>query len=64
MSSTLRGMGIRGVLLVIGAVVLGIWLLSLALKIAGAAIHILLVLGLILVVIGAFKSVARGLRRR
>lgn len=64
MNSTLRGMGIRAVLLVIGIVLVGIWLVSLAMKIAGAAIHFLLIIGLLLVVAAVLSHVARRFKRR
>lgn len=60
MNRTVRGIGIRAVLLLIGIVLVGLWLVSLAFKIAGAAIHFLLVLGLLLVVAAV---VSRGVRR-
>lgn len=61
--TTARGIGIRALLLVIGVVLIGMWLVSLALKIAGAAIHLLLWIGLILIVAGALAAVARRFRR-
>lgn len=64
MGSTLRGIGIRAALLLLGVVLVGIWLVSLALELAGAAIHFLLVAGLLLAVAGALSYVARRFRRR
>lgn len=64
MNRTARGIGIRTLLLIIGVVLVGFWLLSLALKIAGAAIHFLLILGLLLVVAAVLSYVARRFRRR
>ena len=64
MNRTLRGIGIRALLLIIGVVLVGFWLLSLAMKIAGAAIHFLLIVGLLLVVAGAFSYVAHRFKRR
>lgn len=61
---TARGIGIRALVLVGGIVLLGLWLVSLALKIAGAAIHLLLWLGLILIAAGAIALVVRRVRRR
>jgi hypothetical protein len=61
---TARGIGIRALVLLAGIVLVGIWLLSLALKIAGAAIHLLLWLGLILIVAGVVAMAMRRLRRR
>jgi hypothetical protein len=61
--NTARGIGIRAIILLAGIVLVGIWLLSLALKIAGAAIHLLLWIGLILIVAGAIAFVVRRFRR-
>lgn len=61
--NTARGIGIRAIILLAGIVLVGIWLLSLALKIAGAAIHLLLWIGLILIVAGAIAFVLRRFRR-
>ncbi len=64
MNRTARGIGFRALILIIGVVLVGFWLLSLAMKIAGAAIHILLILGLVLVVAGALGYVVRRFKRR
>jgi hypothetical protein len=61
---TARGIGIRALILIAGIVLVGFWLISLAFKIAGAAIHLLLWIGLILVVAGAVAVVARRVKRR
>ena len=61
---TARGIGIRALVLLAGIVLVGIWLVSLALKIAGAAIQLLLWLGLILIVAGVIAMVMRRFRRR
>lgn len=61
---TARGIGIRALILVAGIVLVGAWLLSLALKIAGAAIHLLLWIGLILIVAGAIAVAMHRFRRR
>ena len=61
---TAKGIGIRALILIAGIVLVGIWLLSLALKIAGAAIHLMLWLGLILVVAGAVAVVWNRIKRR
>jgi hypothetical protein len=61
--TTARGIGIRALILVIGIILIGVWLVSLALKIAGAAIHLLLWIGLILIVAGAIAVVMRRFRR-
>lgn len=62
--TTARGIGIRALLLLAGVVLVGIWLLSLAFKIAGAAIHLLLWIGLILIVAAALAVVVQRFRRR
>jgi high-affinity Fe2+/Pb2+ permease len=60
---TARGIGIRALILLVGVVLVGIWLLSLALKIAGAAIHLLLWIGLILIAAGVVTVVMHRFRR-
>lgn len=60
---TARGIGIRALILLAGVVLVGFWLLSLALEIAGAAIQLLLWLGLILVIAGVVAVVWHRLRR-
>lgn len=62
--TTARGIGIRALILLAGVVLVGIWLLSLAFKIAGAAIHLLLWIGLILIVAAALAVVVQRFRRR
>jgi high-affinity Fe2+/Pb2+ permease len=64
MNSTVRGIGIRAVILIIGIILVGVWLVSLALKIAGAAIHFLLIVGLLLVVAAVLSYVAHRFKRR
>lgn len=61
--TTARGIGIRALILVIGVILIGLWLVSLAMKIAGAAIHLLLWIGLILIVAGVIAMVMRKFRR-
>ncbi|HVG25699.1 MAG TPA: hypothetical protein VND45_16200 [Thermoanaerobaculia bacterium] len=61
--NTARGIGIRALILLAGIVLVGVWLVSLAFKIAGAAIHLLLWLGLALVVVGAFAVLRHKMRR-
>jgi hypothetical protein len=60
---TARGIGIRALILIAGIVLVGAWLLSLALKIAGAAIHLLLWGGLILIAAGAIGFVMHRMKR-
>ena len=60
---TARGIGLRALILLIGIVLVGAWLVSLAFKIAGAAIHLLLWVGLALVVVGAFVVLRHKMRR-
>jgi hypothetical protein len=62
--STARGIGIRALILVAGLLILGLWIASLAFKLAGAAIHLLLWVGLILIVAGAVAVVLHRIRRR
>lgn len=62
--TTARGIGLRALLLIIGILLIGGWLLSLAFKIAGAAIHLLLWIGLILIVAGAIAVVMNKFKRR
>lgn len=64
MNRTVRGIGIRAVILVIGILLVGFWLLSLAFKIAGGLIHIALAIGLVLVAVAAFSIAARKFKRR
>ena len=61
---TARGIGIRAVILLLGLALLGFWLLSLALKIAGAVIHLLLWGGLILIAAGVIAVAMHRFRRR
>jgi hypothetical protein len=51
--STARGIGLRALLLIIGGLLLAGWLIGVAMKIAGAAIHFLAVAAIVLIV-GAF----------
>jgi len=60
---TAKGIGIRALILLAGIVLIGVWLVSLALKIAGAAIHLMLWLGLILVVAGTFAVMWHRIKR-
>ena len=62
--STARGIGARALILVAGLVIVGLWFVSLAFKLAGAAIHLLLWIGLILVAAGVVAVVLHRLRRR
>ena len=62
--STARGIGIRALILVAGLLILGLWVVSLAFKLAGAAIHLLLWIGLILVAAGVVAVVLHRFRRR
>jgi hypothetical protein len=64
MNPTVRGIGIRAIVLIIGLVLVGLWLVSIAMKIAGAAIHLLLWVGLALVVVGGVTYLVRRLKRR
>jgi len=64
MNRTLRGIGIRAAVLLVGIVLVAAWLLSLALEIVGAAIQLLLWLGLILIVAGAIAVAVHRMRRK
>ena len=64
MNPTARGIGIRLAILIIGVVLLGIWIVSLAFKVAFAAIHLVLWLGLILFVVGLIAVLIHKLKRR
>ena len=57
MNPTARGIGIRLVILIIGAILVGFWLLSLAFKVAFAAVHFVLWIGLILLIVGAIAVI-------
>ncbi|MFL6244466.1 MAG: hypothetical protein ACJ74H_00450 [Thermoanaerobaculia bacterium] len=61
---TARGIGIRALILIVGILLVGAWLVSLTLKIAGAAIHLLLWIGLILIVAGAIALLVYKVKRR
>ena len=60
---TARGIGLRALVLIIGVVLLGLWAVSLAFEIVGAAIHLALWLGLALIVAGAIAVVRHKMRR-
>jgi hypothetical protein len=62
--TTARGIGLRALLLVVGILLVGGWLLSLALEIAGAAIQLLLWVGLILIVAGAIAVLVNRVRSK
>lgn len=59
-----KGIGIRALILIAGIIILGVWLISLAFKIAGAFIHLMLWAAVILIVVGAIAIFARRFRRR
>ncbi len=61
---TARGIGLRALVLFVGVVIGGAVLLWLALKIAGAAIQLVLWLGLILIVAAVVAVVYYRFRRR
>ncbi|HET7436320.1 MAG TPA: hypothetical protein VFN10_16540 [Thermoanaerobaculia bacterium] len=63
MTSTARGIGIRFVILIIGVLLVGFWLLGLAFKVAFAALHFLLWIGLILIVIGVIAYLVQKFKR-
>jgi hypothetical protein len=54
-----------GILMLLGIVLVVLWLLAfLAFKIVGFAIHLLLIVGLILLVVGFLRRGADAVRRR
>jgi hypothetical protein len=61
---TARGIGVRAAVLLAGLLLVGFWLVSLAFKIAGAAIQLLLWAGLAVIVAGLVLMVAAKLRRK
>jgi hypothetical protein len=63
MNKTVRGIGIRLVVLLIGLVLLAGWVIGLVMDIAGAAIHFVLVLALVLIAGGFVMHKWRGMRR-
>ena len=64
MNRTLRGIGIRAAVLIIGIALVAVWLVSLAMEIAGAFIHLLLILGLVLTVAAVGSHLVRRWKRR
>lgn len=60
---TAKGIGIRALILIAGIIILGVWLISLAFKIAGAFIHLMLWAAVILIAVGAIAIFARRFRR-
>jgi uncharacterized membrane protein len=60
---TARGIGLRALILLIGILLLGFWAVSLAFKLVGAAIHLVLWLALALIVVGAIMVVRHKMRR-
>lgn len=61
---TARGIGIRALLLLAALVIVGIWLLSLALDIIGAAIHIAVWIVIAVAVFVAVLIARYKMRRR
>jgi len=62
--TTARGIGLRALVLLLGIILLGVWLISLAFKIASAAIHLVFWLALALIVIGAVMWLRNRWRKR
>lgn len=60
---TARGIGLRALVLVIGLVLLGVWAVSFAFDVIGAAIQLVLWLALALIVIGGIAVVRHKMRR-
>lgn len=63
-TSMLRGIGIRTLFLIGVIVVVGLWLMKVAFKIAGAAIQFGIAIVLILVAVAAFTIAARKFKGR
>jgi len=61
---TARGLAIRASLLTAGILFIGGWVLALALKIAGRAIHLLVILGAGLIVTGLGVSEVKKVQRQ
>ena len=61
---TARGVAIRAGLLTVGGMLLGGWLLGVMMKIAGRAIHLLLLAGLALVIGGVTTYEVKKLTKR
>jgi hypothetical protein len=57
---TARGIGIRALVLVVGLVLIGAWIVF---EMIGAALQLLLWIGIALVVVGAFVVVRHKMRR-
>ena len=62
--TTARGIGLRALILIIGVILLGVWMVSLAFKIASAAIHLVFWLALALIVVGAVMWLRHRWRNR
>jgi heme A synthase len=61
---TARGIGIRALLLLAAVVIVGIWLVSIAFDLIGAAIHIAIWLVIAVVVFIAIAVARHKMRRR
>lgn len=62
--TTARGIGLRALLLIIGVILLGVWMVLLAFKIASAAIHLMFWFALALIVMGAVMWLRHRWRNR
>ena len=59
-----KGIAARATILIVGLVVLGVWLLVVAMKIAGAIVHFLFIAALVLIVAGVVAFYAHKFKRR
>jgi hypothetical protein len=60
----LRGIGLRALILIAVIVIVGIWVLNIAMDVAGAAIKFGIAIALIVFAIAAFTIAARKFKRR
>ena len=60
MKTTIRGIGVRLAVLIVGLILLAAWVIGLLMDIAGAAIHFVLVVAAVLIVGGFVMHKLRG----
>ena len=61
---TANGLAIRAALLTIGGLFIGGWITALAMKVAGKAIHLLVLLGSVLIISGLGTYEVKKVQRR
>ena len=59
-----KGIAARAAILVVGLVVLGIWMVVMAMKIAGAIVHFLFIAAIVLIVAGVIAFYWHKFKRR